>query len=51
MPRRVVPIRNATFADLTVIWARDEAANQVKGFVVEKGAPGFSAQKIENNIR
>src|SRR5271157_5113692 len=43
-------IGNATFADLTVIWARDEATNQVKGFVVEKGAPGFSAEEIENKI-
>ena len=43
-------IGNATFADLTVIWARDEATNQVKGFVVEKGAPGFAAEKIENKI-
>ena len=43
-------IGNATFADLIVIWARDEATNQVKGFVVEKGAPGFKAEKIENKI-
>jgi glutaryl-CoA dehydrogenase len=43
-------IGNATFADLTVIWARDLADNQVKGFVVEKGTPGFSAEKMENKI-
>ena len=34
-------IGNATFADVTVIWARDEADNKVKGFLVEKGTPGF----------
>ena len=34
-------IGNATFADLVVIWARDVADDQVKGFVVEKGTPGF----------
>ena len=43
-------IGNATFADLTVIWARDEADNQVKGFVVDKDNPGFRATKIENKI-
>ena len=43
-------IGNATFADLTVVWARDEADNQVKGFVVGKDTPGFTATKIENKI-
>jgi glutaryl-CoA dehydrogenase len=43
-------IGNATFADLTVIWARDLADNQVKGFVVEKGMPGFSTEKLEDKI-
>jgi glutaryl-CoA dehydrogenase len=43
-------IGNATFADLTIIWARDEADNQVKGFVVEKGTPGFSPQKMEDKM-
>ncbi|WP_347373381.1 acyl-CoA dehydrogenase family protein [Aequorivita sp. Q41] len=43
-------IGNATFADVTVIWARDEATNQVKGFLVRKGNPGFKAEKIENKM-
>jgi glutaryl-CoA dehydrogenase len=43
-------IGNATFADINVIWARDEASNQVKGFVVEKDTPGFLTKKIENKI-
>jgi glutaryl-CoA dehydrogenase len=43
-------IGNATFADLTIIWARDLADNQVKGFVVEKGTPGFSTEKLEDKI-
>jgi glutaryl-CoA dehydrogenase len=43
-------IGNATFADVTVIWARDEASNQVRGFLVEKGTPGFVAEKMENKI-
>jgi glutaryl-CoA dehydrogenase len=43
-------IGNATFADLTVIWARDEADGQVKGFVVEKDTPGFGTTKLEDKI-
>lgn len=43
-------IGNATIADLIIVWARDETDGQVKGFVVEKGAPGFSATRIENKI-
>ncbi|WP_244876326.1 acyl-CoA dehydrogenase family protein [Winogradskya consettensis] len=43
-------IGNATFADLTVVWARDLDDNQVKGFIVEKDTPGFTATKIENKI-
>jgi glutaryl-CoA dehydrogenase len=43
-------IGNGTFADINVVWARDEASNQVKGFVVEKGNPGFKAAKIENKM-
>jgi glutaryl-CoA dehydrogenase len=41
-------IGNATFADLTIIWARDVDDDQVKCFVVDKGTPGFVATKIEN---
>jgi len=43
-------IGNATFSDVTVIWARDIADNQVKGFLVEKGTPGFRPQKIKDKI-
>jgi glutaryl-CoA dehydrogenase len=43
-------IGNATFADLTVIWARDVDDGQVKGFVVEKDTPGFSTTKLEDKI-
>lgn len=43
-------IGNATFADVIIIWARDEASDQVKGFLVRKGNPGFKAEKIENKM-
>jgi glutaryl-CoA dehydrogenase len=35
-------IGNASFADLVIIWARDEADGQVKGFVVEQGTEGMT---------
>ncbi|MRG45838.1 acyl-CoA dehydrogenase [Chitinophaga sp. SYP-B3965] len=43
-------IGNATFADVTVIWARDLDDNQVKGFLVRKGTPGFTAEKIKGKM-
>lgn len=43
-------IGNATFADYVVVWARDVDDNHVKGFVVEKGTPGFEPVKIEGKI-
>ncbi len=38
-------IGNASFADVTIIWARDEEGN-VGGYLVEKGAPGFDPSEI-----
>jgi glutaryl-CoA dehydrogenase len=43
-------IGNATFADYIVIWARDVADGQVKGFVVEKGTPGLDTVKMTDKI-
>jgi glutaryl-CoA dehydrogenase len=43
-------IGNATWGDLTIIWARDVADNQVKGFIVENSTPGFKAEKLKNKI-
>ena len=44
-------IGNATWCDVSIIWARDVDDNQVKGFIVEnKKSPGFSVEKIENKM-
>jgi glutaryl-CoA dehydrogenase len=43
-------VGNATFADVTVIWARDESDQQVKGFLIEKDSPGFTAVKMEGKM-
>ncbi|MEE2770774.1 MAG: acyl-CoA dehydrogenase family protein [Bacteroidota bacterium] len=43
-------IGNATFADVTIIWARDLDSNQVKGFLVKKENPGFETEKIQDKM-
>ncbi len=43
-------IGNASFADVVVIWARDEATGGVTGFLVEKGTPGFEAKVLTGKI-
>ena len=43
-------IGNATFADYVIIWARSLEDDQVKGFVVEKGTPGFETSKQKDKI-
>ena len=43
-------IGNATWGDLTIVWARDLADKQVKGFIVENQTPGFKAEKIQNKM-
>src|SRR5580765_4268651 len=44
-------IGNAPWCDISIIWARDVADNQVKAFIVEnKTTPGFKVEKIQNKI-
>src|SRR5881227_2884811 len=44
-------IGNAPWCDVSIIWARDVADNQVKGFIVEnKATPGFSVEKMQHKI-
>lgn len=43
-------IGNATFSDITIIWARDLDDNQVKGFIVRKENLGFVAEKMEDKM-
>ncbi len=40
-------IGNGSIADVVVVWARDTADGQVKGFLVEGGTPGYQARVIE----
>ena len=40
-------IGNGSLADVIVVWARDTADGQVKGFLVEGDTPGYHARVIE----
>jgi glutaryl-CoA dehydrogenase len=41
-------ITNGTLADVALVWAR--AADGIRGFLVEKGAPGFTAREIHGKL-
>ncbi len=41
-------ITNATIADVAVVWAKTDEG--IKGFLLEKNMPGFTAQEIENKF-
>jgi glutaryl-CoA dehydrogenase len=44
-------IGNSPWCDISIIWARDLADNQVKGFIVEnKTTPGFSVEKMQHKM-
>src|SRR5262245_57131133 len=44
-------IGNAPWCDISIIWARDVADNQVRGFIVEnKTTPGFSVEQLHGKI-
>src|SRR6476659_10755444 len=43
-------IGNASFADLTIIWARNVDDDRVLGFLVEKDTPGYATVDIEDKI-
>jgi len=42
-------ITNGTIADVAIVWARTDD-NEIRGFLVEKGMPGFSAPEIHKKI-
>jgi len=44
-------IGNSPWCDVSIVWARDLADNQVRGFIVEnKTTPGFKVEKMQNKI-
>jgi len=43
-------IGNATFSDVTIIWARDLDDNEVKGFLIRKGNKGLAVEKMHDKM-
>ncbi|WP_045729961.1 acyl-CoA dehydrogenase family protein [Pseudarthrobacter chlorophenolicus] len=43
-------IGNGTFCDYMLVWARDETAGSVRGFIVDATLPGITRSRIENKI-
>jgi glutaryl-CoA dehydrogenase len=44
-------ITNSPIADLAVVWAKSSAhGDAIRGFIVERGTPGFSTPKIEGKL-
>jgi len=44
-------ITNSPFADVFVVWAKSEShGGRIKGFVLDKGAPGLTAPKLEGKL-
>ncbi len=45
-------ITNGTIADVAIVWAKvdDGGAESIRGFLVEKGMPGFVAKEIEGKF-
>jgi glutaryl-CoA dehydrogenase len=42
-------ITNGTIADVAIVWARTEDG-EIRGFIVERGTPGFTAPEIHKKI-
>ena len=43
-------IGNGTFCDYMLVWALDETAGSVRGFIVDATLPGITRSRIENKI-
>lgn len=43
-------ITNSPIADIAVVWAKCEHDKRIRGFIVERGMPGFSTPKIEGKF-
>ncbi len=43
-------IGNSTWCDIVIVWARDEADQSVKGFIVRTSLPGYSAEMMQGKI-
>jgi glutaryl-CoA dehydrogenase len=43
-------ITNAPIADIAVVWAKTDDNDAIRGFIVEKGTPGFRAPEVKHKL-
>jgi len=43
-------ITNGTIADIAVVWAKTDDNDKIRGFIVEKGTPGFTAPEVKHKL-
>lgn len=43
-------ITNGTIADLAIVWAKTDDNDEIRGFIVEKGTPGFTAPELKHKM-
>ncbi len=43
-------ITNGSIADIAVVWAKHGDSDEIRGFLVEQGTPGFTASELHNKL-
>ncbi len=43
-------ITNGTVADIAIVWAKTDDNDTIRGFIVEKGTPGFTAPELHHKM-
>jgi glutaryl-CoA dehydrogenase len=43
-------ITNGSIADIAVVWAKTDDGDRIRGFIVEKGTPGFRAPEVKHKL-
>lgn len=43
-------ITNGTIADIAIVWAKTDEDDLIRGFLVEKGTPGFTAPELHHKM-
>jgi len=43
-------ITNGSIADISIVWAKTPPTGEIRGFLVERGTPGFSAHDIKGKF-
>jgi glutaryl-CoA dehydrogenase len=43
-------ITNGTLADIAIVWAKTDDNDTIRGFIVEKGTPGYTAPELHHKM-